>query len=277
MRLGQLARKAEKKPVELIQILQEQGINDYTHANSKMSEEHEEWVISYLGLKTEVEQEEISIEINKDIESSLESEQTPIKNDLSVTDLPLETENDKTSEIKVEKLADEELNGNENGGEEIESSTEEEIEVIKAPKIELPGLKVVGKIDLPEPKKKEVVSMESENSADKTASKKQPRRHDKNRKSNRRKNPDYNPVAAQRERQRKYDEREALKKHEQLKKKKKQHYQEKVADQKAAPSKKKKNVKPASYTQVVAETSQTSNKAKKPNAIVRLWRWLNTY
>jgi hypothetical protein len=44
----------------------------------------------------------------------------------------------------------------------LASSQEEKPEVIKAPKIELQGLKVLGKIELPEPKKKEKPATEKE-------------------------------------------------------------------------------------------------------------------
>jgi hypothetical protein len=107
------------------------------------------------------------------------------------------------------------------------------VEVIKAPKIELQGLKVIGKIELPQPKKKDAET--SEGSADETVTNppaaEKPQKEKKSYSQNRKpqsERPRKNPVALERERQ----EREAAEKKKLIaelkKEKKKQHYYKKV-------------------------------------------------
>jgi hypothetical protein len=124
--------------------------------------------------------------------------------------------------------------------EQLTQAAEEELiqkpEVIKAPKIELSGLKVVGKIELPEPKKKEPKDEEPKIQAEDSPvedvspnreRRKPLRRTDENRPQLNQRSV-KNPIALQRER----EEAEAKKKREEelkrLKEKKTQHYYSKV-------------------------------------------------
>ena len=150
-----------------------------------------------------------------------------------------------------------------------------------APKIELPGLKVVGKIDLPEPIKKEVPQKTEESEASEEKEKSQRKRSgDRNRKTGKRRNqdPDYNPIKEKREREKRRKERELAQQKKKEKQKKAQHYYGKVAPQQAKSNPKKKPSQPSSYSQVVLENEQRENQGnKKGNVLVRLWKWLNTY
>lgn len=92
---------------------------------------------------------------------------------------------------------------------EPEIKEEEKIEVIKAPKIELSGLKVLGKIELPEPKKKEpaVIVEEPSSLAPPPAIAQEPRPEKRIPYTQRRERPNQaqrpakNPIALQRERE----------------------------------------------------------------------------
>jgi hypothetical protein len=95
------------------------------------------------------------------------------------------------------------------GGSNEESPELKEDEVIKAPKIALPGLKVVGRIDLPEPKKKEIDEGSAEIVNPESTQEERPKRVDR-RSSPRDKSherPRKNTIAAQREREAREAER----------------------------------------------------------------------
>jgi uncharacterized membrane-anchored protein YjiN (DUF445 family) len=111
-------------------------------------------------------------------------------------------------------------------------------ELIKAPKIELSGLKVLGKIEIPE-KKKTASSQEqpesiSSNSTSTAERKKNPRRELTSR-------PQKNPVALQREREEREAERKRKEKLQREKEKKTYNYLSRVKTQ--APAKKSQYVK----------------------------------
>lgn len=166
---------------------------------------------------------------------------------------------------------------------EIESSVEraaydDTIEVIKPPKVTLPGLKVKGKIDLPEPK---VVSEETE--APKKEEKKPydpdeiitttgPKR-ERNRKPKNYKgkkyNKDYNPLEAARKKK-EWEEKKRRDQEEKRKKKAKaKHYKKKVVTPPTIDTAKKKPKK------TVAKKRQKQEQSSG-NVLQRFWRWMNT-
>ena len=61
MRLGQLARVIALKPKELISFLEEKGISSYTHANSKLSQEDESFILGHFGKTAEIHVEEVAV------------------------------------------------------------------------------------------------------------------------------------------------------------------------------------------------------------------------
>lgn len=278
MRLGQLARVVALKPKELISFLEEKGINNYTHANSKLSQEDESFILDHFGKKLEKPEEVIEIKKTTSHPPDIPS--------ASVEDIPVKEELADAAEeasVPVNKETEPEASPSSNSEviEEDKSEVEEveEVELIKAPKIELPGLKVVGKIELPEPPKKET----TEKAEDTEASNEKNRRRkpgDRNRKTGTRRNqdPDYNPIKEKREREKRRKERKLEEQKKKEKQKKAQHYYGKVAPQQAKSNPKKKPVQPASYSQVVLENEKKEKQnIKKGNVLVRLWRWLNTY
>lgn len=146
MRLGQLSRKLQVKTSEIIDILQSEfdvAINN--HPNSKVPEE---WVAHLedrfkkeIVLEGPAEFEESAIEENEVI---VEVPNTETSDDSEIQESPLE---------ELEEVVIIENNPNHNN-----DIVEEEAElnivdgIIKAPKVEFAGVKVVGKIELPEKK-----------------------------------------------------------------------------------------------------------------------------
>lgn len=100
------------------------------------------------------------------------------------------------------------------------------IEVIKAPKVELAGLKVLGKIELPETKKK---AETPEGEAGATESPREERRRDNRRRDNgRTQRRDSNPIAQQREREAREKEERRRQQLEQEKERKTNNYYKRV-------------------------------------------------
>lgn len=127
MRLGQLARKLEVRPIDLVEFLAKQNIYLEDNANTKIEAEHAALALRHfaphLHLQDVPDADTQSVETNT-LVTTLDAE--PVKATVSPEDTVAASE-----------------------------ETPARPEVIKAPKVELSGLKVLGKIDLPEPKKKE--------------------------------------------------------------------------------------------------------------------------
>lgn len=123
-----------------------------------------------------------------------------------------------------------------------------EPDVIRAPKVELPGLKVLGKIDLPEPKKKTETAEGSDPKA-------RPGRHDKQsrRESDR---PRRNTVVAQREREAREAERKRREQAEREKEARTRKYESKVMKHRQE-----KPGKPAKASQVHASPAKPAGPA----------------
>ena len=219
MRLAQLARRISVKPSEILEFLASKNIEIENSSNAKVNDDHVDLVL-----------EQFAPEILKN-----EREATGGPNAESATIEP-EIELDTIDEdqvIHARQLA------------EPEQLEEIQPEVIKPIKVELPGLKVVGKIDLPEPKKKEepAENIDDEGEAkDEISVTVQPEgrpRRDNQRKSkplhDQDRRPRKNPIALRRER----EEREALSKKLEAKEKEKelrtQRYLKKVSAKIAPP------------------------------------------
>ncbi len=124
MRLGQLARKLALKPVEIVDFLARNAVQIESGNNTRIEDDHVVLVLQKYAPGELIENVEKAI---------AEEEKTPEAPGYIVTESP-----------SIELVATEEP-----------ILEEEKVEVIKAPKIELSGLKVLGKIELPETKKKE--------------------------------------------------------------------------------------------------------------------------
>ena len=298
MRLGQLARHLETSTTEIVQFLRESGIEKNDHPNVKIEEEDEKNVIAHFRPDLIPSEEEIINETQEEeanvseVEESLPeqaiptieiaedgTEPTPI---LENEDPELEDE-DKIQEPLVEEsnamkqvvsITAAELNT-----EEDEAPVLTEFDVIKAPKVELPGLKVVGKIDLPEPKaaKEEDEISEDEPTESTHSEEQQPetkviRHHHKN---SRRRLTDEEREARRlknkREKEKRIARQEARRKQQEerkIKEQKAEHYKQKIS--KPVPVSKPKKKKPS-------KAAQTADTRPKPKTVLgKFWRWLNT-
>lgn len=205
MRLAQLARKIAVKPADIVSFLASQNIQIDEGSNAKVADEYERLVLQHFAPELLASQPEAEINVE-----SLQpaEEQVEIPND-NVEAVDTEVVTPEPEEVKEEEKPD----------------------VIKPPKVELPGLKVVGKIDLPEPKKKtpepetqvsaEATPLEGDQPVappdgdqptkpvgDTRAQQRDRRRPHHDRRQRDEQRPRKNPIALQRER----EEREALRK-----------------------------------------------------------------
>ena len=168
MRLGPLARKLERTPTEIIEFLSSKSIVIDEGVNSKLEQAHIALILQQYApeLRADFFQ-------NEDETTAGLPATTPVE------------EPGTGGNASPEPAPDVE-----------EPSQPEAGEVIRAPKVELAGLKVLGKIDLPEPKKKTETPQENETSAEPPKEFKRERRNQNFKKSGR---PAKNPVAMQRE------------------------------------------------------------------------------
>lgn len=180
MRLAQLARKLSIKQIEILEFLASQQVSVQDSSNARIENEHIRLVVRHFAPALLDEITAQSVEEEKAEPAILPIEVMP--------------------EPAIENIASTKV---------VTENVDQPIEVIKAPKLELAGLKVLGKIELPETKKKETTNegAATEEKANKKFS--QPReRKQFERRDNR------NPISLQRER----EEREAeRKRQEQLK------------------------------------------------------------
>lgn len=264
MRLLQLARKLGVTQSDITEILLKNNIQ-IEGSNAKIDEESVGLIMKHFGKTDDTHPQEDT----QEIEVAEKPEPTE------------KVEEDITPKIKVTpdvpkiEITEEEMAG---GDEEQLANTKKptETEVIRAKKIKLEGIKVLGKIELPEPVKKEKKEEETEAPEKSLAERKtrQPREsrgRDKGRKPYRKQK-----KAETFEQKQKRLEREALKKKKEkekkLKKKKKQYYEQTIkAEQQKPVTKSKKKKK-----KTVVEPVQKKKKVVyHKNPIKRLWAWLN--
>lgn len=167
---------------------------------------------------------------------------------------------------------------------EIESAAEraaydDSLEVIKPLKVKLPGLKVKGKIDLPEPKtptetteepkKEEKKAYNPDEIITTTGPRRDRRRKPKNYKG-KKYDKDYNPVEAARKKK-EWEEKKRKEQEERRKKKAKaRHYKKTVVPTASAPAASKKKLKRTAVSKKQKQEPSTGN------VLQRFWRWMNT-
>lgn len=168
MRLGQLARKLERTPAEIIEFLASKNVRIDEGVNSKLDSSHIALLLQEYAPGTQ-------------------AENIQIVDDTSI-EIPASTPSSEVGESKE--------NVSQESTPEVEASQGEQGDVIRAPKVELAGLKVLGKIDLPEPKKKQPEAPQENAETQPAREIKRDRRNQDFKKSKR---PSKNPVALQRE------------------------------------------------------------------------------
>src|SRR5688572_23426783 len=204
MRLGQLARKLSLRPAQIVEFLALNNVQIVDNSNTRIEDNHTELVINHFAPGTFQQMSE-SIDEPEEI--------IPVEKELPIVEVETQTE---TSESHVN----------------------EESEVIRVPKIELSGLKVLGKIELPEPKKKEPVEEQVENVntpsvEEKPSTEQKPRlQRPKGKKTHvKRDRPQgewKNPLEQKREREAREAQEKKRMEIEREKEKRKKHYQQKV-------------------------------------------------
>ncbi len=194
MRLAQLARKISIRQTDIVDFLTKSNVVVSNEANARLDDEQVKIILQHFApsfLEQTIVDNEALVTENKTEEGIevINPNAVVEENEIIAVTEPLEV-----------------------FGLSTENPKEERIEVIKAPKADLPGLKVIGKIDLPEQKKKEILPVEENEKVEVVASnsevdpKPRPLRT-KNSDHNRRERNirSMNPIALQRER----DAREA--------------------------------------------------------------------
>jgi hypothetical protein len=165
MRLGQLARIYDVSAKKIISYLEEAGsAQDTLHHNSKLNEQTKAMLAKHFNYV-----EQLSEEASEGVEQKLtEPEVVELEQSIEATqselDHPLPEAKPKDLQKQDEEVVEEVAIESDKLLELLESEETaidlSKITLIKAPKKELSGLKVVGKIELPEPKNKTVKKSE---------------------------------------------------------------------------------------------------------------------
>ncbi len=289
MRLGQLARRLEINAKDVVTFLEkEHAINITNHPNSKIPDSVLDAVLDNFkpspieemnkALSDESTAEHVNIVDNPENdlqtnqpETQKVTEEQASENHTTTLSLETQVENEEEEESKPES----------------EEKEEEEIPlnivdgVIKAPKVEIGGIKVIGKIELPEPKKIDDTEVESEENTintDLSAKDEDKVETDKPvNKPSKTKPKQTHPSLTKKKRPSKEElearriakaEKEKQQEAERLKAKKRAHYQEQLAIQQAGKPKAKKKPAP--------RNKKNKKKADRPTS---LWGkfiyWLN--
>ena len=259
MRLGQLSRKLDVDSSTIVKMLHEHFREVNNHPNVKVLDEEVEFLTQKFAPAPPV------VTPEAETETSLNEEVEPVE---AVLEEPVAPKAEKPA--FVESLRPKVIN--------LESEFDkqkQELETFKAEKPELQGLKVLGKIDLPEPKPK--APKEPKKEKDQKGTQTINERGARNRydKKGGRRNSNRNPVETERKRAEQKAKRQKEQEQQKLKEQKKKHYEETVKS-KIADKPKKKKKKKFVQQQVANAQAQPNKKAATPtNPLARFWRWLN--
>lgn len=270
MRLGQLARKLSVRPDQIVDYLLKFNITLDEGSNARIEDNDAEKAIAFFAptLSNPQVQELLGKETLVAEPETVIEEPTPEEVNVAEAfdNKPEEIISEVVVEVASPVIADAEM-------------TFELGEVIKAPKVELPGLRVIGKIELPQPKKKEEDIADTGHTAEEnnvpaeniSEERKQPRhepktnRSDKNR--NERERPRKNPIALQREREAREGDKKKREEEIRSKELRAVHYAKKIKQQAAPKS-------TSLYRDEAVEVKKvTSIKAATPSAWQRFKKW----
>lgn len=276
MRLAQLARKISVTPAEIVRFLQTNG-EPAADVNTRLTELQLRAILAHLapGRVDEILEQD---KTNSEAEQSEQQEIAALESALAIskTEEPPSIEKENLFENVLQTMQIEEPTGEITQEGEETKNPFEGVDLIRAPKVTLTGLKVVGKIDLPEPKKKEpeVKSIEEiendikETVAPSPVSKKINNRSNKfSERRERSERPRRNPIALQREREaREAEER----KREEIKKEKErrtQYYNSRV-----------KQGAPKRAARMIDEPLEGLHEIKEEPKTLwgKIWQWLTT-
>jgi hypothetical protein len=268
MRVGQLARKLGISPTELINFLASVGIQTPEGSNTKLSAEHLQVAIKNFDatgkLETAWQDENKQDEITEEVTAAA---------DLTASETiePVEMASSAESASVLESVPVAEEASTEN------SVGENKNEVIKAPKVELAGLKVLGKIELPEKKKKEPpvenITSDTESTTTPTEQPRQPHREPRTRNPrhqgsrNDREATRKNPIALKREQEAAEAER---KRHEQAKLEKERRTQHYLSKVKSVPT------KPARIIEEEVDELHADQSKTPSTWLGKFWKWFRS-
>jgi hypothetical protein len=254
MRLGQLSRKISVRSADIAAFLSAKGISLDDQANTKISDDVARVVIEHFAPHLTFDQS-----IPEEVTIVEEEGQNLIQEPVQTYEAP-EIESESSGEQTETPLPQ--------ATPEIQQN-----EVIKAPKIELQGLKVVGKIELPQPKKKDSEAAPAEQEteggskpAEKNIKVERERRHKKTGSTSGR---SKNTIALKREREQRDAEEKRKAAQESEKEKRTQYYNQRV-----------KTAAPVRRARLVEEPL-TQLEDEAPDEPKTLWgkfkKWLTSY
>lgn len=310
MRLAQVARNLSITTEDIVAFLAKKDINIIKDSNTKLDQASLDTIYAYYGkpeernesapipeelpdrivelepeqstMEEDLEAQEIvSAEIESKDDKVIEnySEASPEQDEVSPDlETSLNIEIDEEEELPTKKLPAEKkyktvtdlLEEQESNAEALSDDIAEEV-IIKAPKVNLQGLNIVGKIDLPEPREKKEVDKEER------PKKNQKRKADSNRPPKRgvggKRRNELSPQEV-RAREKKAAERKRKAEEEERKKQREAFYKDQVLKPKQE-QQKKKQAKKKQLKPKVSSTAQPLKPAPK-SALGKFWRWLNT-
>jgi hypothetical protein len=253
MRLGQLARKLAITPSEIIQFLAENEIQTMDLSNNaRIADDH---VLLIMNKFAPAMTSEIAAALTADGDE-VEVVEQPVAVVSEREPVPKASKEIQTSEVDLE-----------------EPAGDSSADVIKAPKVMLSGLKVIGKIELPEPKKKEQPVTEQEEDAvvkdnPPTKRKFEDRKSVNSKRESRSQQQRKNPISQQREREKMEAEEKRKADAERKKEQRTQNYLKKVKA--SAPTKAMKLI-----DEQVIEMSERIQDPPK-TLIGKFFRWLRS-
>ncbi len=291
MRLGQLSRQTKLKTSDIVEYLANQGITIKSGSNAKVDDEYVELVYSGFNLELPVETVEIEIaadanehetdsELEQDTETLVEADEVPLNSDPHSEINELYEGLDDDDEFSTEEIVEIKARIEANKIAKDEADRPENPNLIKAPKVSLQGLKVVGKIDLPEPKVKEEVVAEEKPGEDEVEKpipvevvRNKKRNTGPNRQSSRNRKTDVNPVELKRQREEKAVRQRKKRELRKDKERKRKHYHKVTQEKKKEVIRKEKLTVEATIE--VKKPVLQHKKVNRGNFISRFWRWLD--
>ncbi len=237
MRVSQLARKLGVLPADVLAALPEGAIQAEGAYNARLTPAQVEEVVRFFRPD---QWEKFLDDLNT---SPQEAEATPekeISRSATTPDIqPVLPANAETHEALSSEQPAEQM---------------QEVEVIRAPKVELPGLRVLGKIEIPEKKKPEILIKPEQQKEQHL----QPERASGTRKQDSRSK--KNPIALARERARREAERQRKKEAELEKQRKTNRYLKKIAERKA-------RLEQRAHAKASRQKTETANQNPLPSEV----------
>lgn len=290
MRLAQAARKFSITTEDIVDFLEIRGIAIEKDSNTKLNEEAivllhkffeveendevELVVVEEVEHVTTAEDIELISEVEDDLEGEIELERVEDAANEKQEEVELEMQNESEEEeqIAIEEVIEVKETDTKSFKtvEELKESADDESDnefVIKAPKVELRGLNVLGKIELPEPKPKP----EAEQKEDTVAKSKRANPNLKDRRGNRKNTKrELSPAEI-----RKREEQREIRKRKQIELEKKRKGENFYKKNILKPQQLEQKKKPTKQKALTAEKT-LAQKPQPKTTLGKFWRWLNT-